>query len=367
MSMLAELVELVIGVDTHADTHTDTHTAALVAATNGALLATITVSADADGYAELVELAEQHGGLRAWAVEGAGGYGAGLARHLGDAEEMVLELDRPARPARRGGRKSDVIDAERAARDALARTRLAAPKTGPERAALAALAALLTARRSAVAAATTAARQLRALVITAPESVRARFRGHTTGGMIEIAAKVRPGTATADVEIFTVLTALRALARRIRALDTEARDHERALRAIVRSWRPDLLDLCGVGPIVAAVVLTAWSHPGRVRSDAAFAMLAGAAPVPASSAKPCATGSTAPATDSSTGPCTPSPCPGYATTPTPAPTPNAAEPRERPTGRSNAASSATSPASSTASSRTPQHLPNQPSPPLDTP
>jgi transposase len=281
MSMLAELVELVIGVDTHADTHT----AALVAATNGALLATITVSADADGYAELVELAEQHGGLRAWAVEGAGGYGAGLARHLGDAEEMVLELDRPARPARRGGRKSDVIDAERAARDALARTRLAAPKTGPERAALAALAALLTARRSAVAAATTAARQLRALVITAPESVRARFRGHTTGGMIEIAAKVRPGTATADVEIFTVLTALRALARRIRALDTEARDHERALRAIVRSWRPDLLDLCGVGPIVAAVVLTAWSHPGRVRSDAAFAMLAGAAPVPASSGK----------------------------------------------------------------------------------
>jgi transposase len=278
MSMLAELVELVIGVDTHADTHT----AALVAATNGALLATITVSADADGYAELVELAEQHGGLRAWAVEGAGGYGAGLARHLGDAEEMVLELDRPARPARRGGRKSDVIDAERAARDALARTRLAAPKTGPERAALA---ALLTARRSAVAAATTAARQLRALVITAPESVRARFRGHTTGGMIEIAAKVRPGTATADVEIFTVLTALRALARRIRALDTEARDHERALRAIVRSWRPDLLDLCGVGPIVAAVVLTAWSHPGRVRSDAAFAMLAGAAPIPASSGK----------------------------------------------------------------------------------
>jgi transposase len=195
---------------------------------------------------------------------------------------MVIELDRPTRPARRGGRKSDVIDAERAARDALARTRLAAPKTGPERAALA---ALLTARRSAVAAATTAQRQLRALVITAPEPVRSRFRGHTTQGMIEIAAKVRPSSATADVETFTVLSALRALARRIRALETEARDHERALRAIVRSWRPDLLDLCGVGPIVAAVVLTAWSHPGRVRSDAAFALLAGAAPIPASSGK----------------------------------------------------------------------------------
>jgi transposase len=278
MSMLAELVELVIGVDTHADTHT----AALVAAANGALLATITVPADAEGYAQLSEWAGQHGGLRAWAIEGAGGYGAGLTRHLADAQEMVVELDRPVRPARRGGRKSDVIDAERAARDALARTQLAAPKTGPERAALG---ALLAARRSAVDAATTAQRQLRALVITAPEPVRARFRGHSTRAMIDIASRVRPAAAAAEVEVFTVLSTLRALARRIRALETEAAEYEKAIRAIVRSWRPDLLDLTGVGPIVAATVLTAWSHPGRCRSDAAFAMLAGAAPIPASSGK----------------------------------------------------------------------------------
>ena len=127
MPMLAEHVEVVIGVDTH----TDTHTAALVATGNGALLATITVPTDTDGYAQLLELAQQHGGLRAWAIEGAGGYGAGLTRHLADAQEMVLELDRPTRPAHRGGRTSDVIDAERAARDALARTQPAAPKTGP--------------------------------------------------------------------------------------------------------------------------------------------------------------------------------------------------------------------------------------------
>jgi transposase len=278
MPMLAELVELVIGVDTHADTHT----AALVAVDTRALLATITVATDADGYTQLLELAERHGGLRAWAIEGAGGYGAGLARHLADTGEMVVELDRPVRPARRGGAKSDVIDAERAARDALSRVRLAAPKTGPHRAALA---ALLAARRSAVDAATTAQRQLRALVITAPEPVRARFRGHTTRTMIDTAGRVRPGAATADVEVFTVLSALRALARRIRALEAEAAQHERAIRAIVRSWRPDLLDVAGVGPIVAAVVLTAWSHPGRCRSDAAFAMLAGAAPIPASSGK----------------------------------------------------------------------------------
>jgi transposase len=281
MSMLAELVELVIGVDTHADTHT----VALVGVDTRALLGTITVAADAEGYTQLLELAESYGGLRVWAIEGAGGYGAGLTRHLTRRGEMVVELDRPVRPARRAGAKSDVIDAERAARDALSRVRLAAPKTGPERAALQ---ALLTARRSAVDAASTAQRQLRALVITAPEPVRARFRGHSTRTMVDIAARVRPGAAArvgTEVEVFAVLSTLRALARRIQVLQTEAADHERAIREIVRSWRPDLLEVSGIGPIVAAVVLTAWSHPGRCRSDAAFAMLAGAAPIPASSGK----------------------------------------------------------------------------------
>ena len=76
---------------------------------------------------------------------------------------------------------------------------------------------------------------------------------------------------------------LRALGERSRGLRAEAREHERAILALVRAWRPDLLARFGVGPIVAARVLCAWSHPGRVRSAAAFAMLAGTAPVPASS------------------------------------------------------------------------------------
>ncbi|TKJ29229.1 IS110 family transposase [Blastococcus sp. CCUG 61487] len=278
MSMLADLVEVVIGVDTHSQTHT----AAVLDARTGAVLAGITVPADPDGYAELVALAEQHSGVRAWAMEGTGGYGAGLARHLAAAEEMVVELDRPKRPARKAGAKSDPIDAERAARDALARTRLARPKTGPERAALQ---MRLTARRAAVEAATTAQRQLLAMVITAPEAVRARFRGQNTRAVIDTAVALRPGASTGDIETVTALTVLRDLARRIRFLQTEALDHEKAIRTIVRSWRPDLLELTGVGPIVAATVLTAWSHPGRCRNDAAFAMLAGAAPIPASSGK----------------------------------------------------------------------------------
>ena len=278
MSMLAELVEVVIGVDTHSQTHT----AAIVDARTGGVLVSVTVPADPDGYAELVALADEHSGLRAWAMEGTGGYGAGLARHLAAGDELVVELDRPKRPTRRAGAKSDPIDAERAAREALARTRLAQPKTGAERAALQ---MRLTARRAAVEAATAGQRQLLAMVITAPEPVRARFRAQTTRAMIITAARLRPGASSGDVETVTALAVLHDLAGRIRFLEAEALDHEKAIRAIVRSWRPDLLDLTGVGPIVAATVLTAWSHPGRCRDDAAFAMLAGVAPIPASSGK----------------------------------------------------------------------------------
>jgi transposase len=278
MSMLAELVEVVIGVDTHKDTHT----AAVVDARTGAVLDRVTAGADPDGYADLVELAERHPGLRAWALEGSGGYGAGLARHLAERGEVVVELDRPQRPSRRAGAKSDPIDAERAARDALSRTRLAQPKTGAERAALQ---MHLTARRAAVESAADAQRQLHALVITAPEAVRTRFRGQTTPVMITTAAKLRPGATRGQADVVAAVTVLHALAARIRHLQAEATSHEKAIRALVRAWRADLLDLPGVGPIVAATVLTAWSHPGRCRNDAAFAMLAGAAPIPASSGK----------------------------------------------------------------------------------
>jgi hypothetical protein len=101
------------------------------------------------------------------------------------------------------------------------------------------------AHRAAVAAATTAQRQLRALVITAPEPVRARFRGQTSREMLTTAAPLRPNTTSADVHTFTAVSTLRALARRVHALENEATEHERAIRAIVRTWRPDLLELTG--------------------------------------------------------------------------------------------------------------------------
>ncbi|MDP9460453.1 MAG: hypothetical protein M3Q22_09450 [Actinomycetota bacterium] len=150
-----------------------------------------------DGYAELYAFAEQHLRLRAWAMEGSGGYGAGLAEHLAQRDEMVIELDRPVRPKRRAGAKSDPIDAVRAARDALARTHLAQPKTGAERAALQ---MHLTARRAAVEAGADAQRQLHALVVTAPERVRAKFRGQSTRLMISTASTLR-APRTSDAEL----------------------------------------------------------------------------------------------------------------------------------------------------------------------
>lgn len=119
-------------------------------------------------------------------------------------------------------------------------------------------------------------------MIAAPEPIRARFRGQKLPGMLATAAGLRTH-ASWDVETNTTIVALRSLARRHRALTQEAAEHRKAIMAIVRAWRPDLLDQLGVGPIVAATVLCAWSHPGRIHSEAAFAMLAGVAPIPANS------------------------------------------------------------------------------------
>jgi transposase len=106
MHMLAELIEVVIGVDTHKHTHT----AAVVTAATGVVVAQATVPATPAGYRQLLDLADQHHGQRVWAIEGTGGYGAGLTRLLHAQCEQVVELDRPKRATRRHGAKSDSED-----------------------------------------------------------------------------------------------------------------------------------------------------------------------------------------------------------------------------------------------------------------
>jgi hypothetical protein len=275
MTMLSETVDVVIGVDTHKHTHT----AAAVTAQTGAFLEERTVPTNPSGYGELLALADAVGGRRAWAIEGTGSYGAGLTRFLAERGERVIELDRPWRAKRRDGAKSDSIDALRAARDALSRTKLAAPRSGSERAVLA---VLLAARRSAVQASTDARRQLQAFVVVAPEPLAARFRGRSGLQMLRVATHLRINPNW-DPETLATARVLRSLAHRALELSAEADAHEEAIKMAVRALRPELLKVTGVGPIVAACVLCAWSHPGRCRSEAAFAKLGGVAPIEASS------------------------------------------------------------------------------------
>jgi hypothetical protein len=238
-----------------------------------------TVPTTPAGDQQLLQVAGRHPGQRVWAIESNGGYGAGLTRFLAAHQEQVVELDRPKRAARRHGAKSDPLDATRAAREALAREQLAQPRAAGHRAAVA---VRLAARRSAVQAATDAQRQLHALVVAAPDTLRSRLRGLTTPRLVSTCARLRQRT-DANLETAATVASLRALAGRIQLLNAEVAEHSRAITMLVRAWRPELLTRTGVGPIVAATVLCAWSHAGRCRTDAAFAMLGGVAPIPASS------------------------------------------------------------------------------------
>ena len=184
MDSLSKIVDVVIGVDTHVATHS----AVALDARTGGVLAEITVEATPDGYEALVAFANEHSGLRAWAIEGISGHGAGLARHVGKGDELIVELDRPERQKRRNGAKSDPLDAIRAAREARSRTKLGTPRpTGARQA----LSVLLAARRSAVDGAGDAQRQLFGLVIAAPEQLRSKLRGKKLPEMLRIAAGFR--------------------------------------------------------------------------------------------------------------------------------------------------------------------------------
>jgi hypothetical protein len=142
--MLADQVDYVIGVDTHRDEHV----LAVVAASTGAVVAQRSVATTSRGYAQAFRFVAEHApAARVWAVEGAGHYGVGLARHLSDRGEAVLEAARGPRGERRLQGKDDQLDAIRAARAVLSSETLALPREVQRREALR---LLMIARRSAV-------------------------------------------------------------------------------------------------------------------------------------------------------------------------------------------------------------------------
>ena len=273
--MLADQLDYIVGVDPHRDSHS----LAIVQIVSGGIVVESTIDANSVGYAQALKLVEEHApGRRAFAIEGTGSFGAGLTRFLTGRGERVLEVSRLRRERRSGG-KTDALDAIRAARSVLSQRRPSTPRAGGERQALQALVA---AREGAVNAKRAALCQLRDLLITTPEPLRNELRPLTRARLLQRLAATRP-EARRDAELRGSLLALRSIARRVLHLTVEERELAHEIETITRRLAPQLLDQAGVGPHAAAQLVLSWSHQGRITSEAAFARLAGAAPIPASS------------------------------------------------------------------------------------
>jgi transposase len=276
VSMMAALVDHVIGVDPDRDRIT---VAVVDAATTG-IVERFTVSADPVGYAQAMRLVGVHScaGRRVWSIEGAGSYGAGLAQVAMAAGEWVVGFDRPAGRAAKDGAKSDALDAVRAARELLGRDHWAEPRARGEREAVR---ALLGCRDSAQRARTAAINELKALVVTCDPELRERLRGRRVPRLLRAIEDLDPGEG--GIELTGTVRAMRSLTRRVQMLQREVKELEVELRTLIAAFAPQLLAEHGVGVVTAAQVIVSWSHSGRCRHEAAFARLAGVAPLEATS------------------------------------------------------------------------------------
>ena len=268
---------LVIGVDTHKDNHV-----AVALADSGARQDQCTVPAHRQGYSSLLEWALRLGSRPTFALEGTGSYGAGLARFLQRRGIAVVEVNRPDRSARRRLGKDDAIDAEMAARSFLAGTATAVPKAGNEKVEMIRL--LKCAKDSASAGRTQALNQIRAILVTAPSSLRERLESLPGKDLVAACAALRPGLLTTPLA--AAKRALRTLAKRVLALEEEMAGILADLDHLTAVVSPSLRASIGIGVDTAAVLLSvAGDNPERIRSERAFAAICGVSPLPASSGR----------------------------------------------------------------------------------
>jgi transposase len=265
------------------DTHQDTHTAAALDG-SGTVLGSRQFPATAAGYAALLAWLTGLGTVIRVGIEGTSSYGAGLATALRTVAVAVVEVDRPDRSTRRRLGKSDPIDAEAAARAVLANRATGDGKTHDG--IVECIRVLRIARSSARDQRADCMRRLKSLLVTAPESLRAQLRGLSDAKLVATCAALRPARGDAHIPSTATKLALRALAHRHAELTSELADLDELIQPLVAQANPALLQVHGVGPEVAAQLLvTAGDNPHRLHSEAAFAMLCGAAPLPASSGK----------------------------------------------------------------------------------
>lgn len=280
MTIVAHEYPYVIGVDTHAKNHA---LAILVAAT-GAVVDEAQFPATAAGMERAISWVARRtdGDLEAlWVIEGVASYGALLAGRVKTVGYPVIEAARMDARGNHGVGKSDPLDARRIAAAVLplALTQLRHPRADQGiRAALRVLLAgrdQMTTQRTALVNALIALLRIVDLGIDARTALSRTQIHQLTRWRARTGEEI--GTATARAE------AIR-MAKQITGLDAELADNKTRITELVQaSTAAPLLDEPGIGPVTAAVVLTAWSHAGRLHSEAAFAALAGVNPIPASS------------------------------------------------------------------------------------
>jgi transposase len=269
------LATIIVGVDTHKHVHV-----AVAIDRLGARLATCSAAADRAGYAELMAWARALGVVEAFGIEGTGSYGVGLASFVRRHAVRVVEVSHCDRRKRRNHGKSDTLDAETAARSVLAGIATAVPKTADGAAEM--VRQIKIARDTAVKARSAAVITLKTLIVNAPGELREALEPLTDRKLIDRCAGLIPGVIISPAA--SAKHALRALATRWLALATEIGTHDEALDAITSVAAPTLRDAFGIGPDSAAeMMIVAGDNPTRVRSEAAFAKLCGACPIPASS------------------------------------------------------------------------------------
>lgn len=270
--------QIIVGVDTHKYVHV-----AVAIDHLGARVAAQHVAANRQGYAQLEAWAAVlagNGRVLAYGVEGTGSYGVGLASFLRRTGHRVIEVNRGDRRTRRSNGKSDTLDAEAAARAVLGGQAIAVPKSADGTVEMIRL--IKIARDTARKAKTSAIVTLKAVIVTAPAELREQFAGLSDKVLVDRCASLRPGAVTSPTA--SAKHTLRALAKRFQTLEAEIREHDTILDDLTRAHAPTLREGIGIGADTAAEVLIVFGdNPERVHSEAAFAKLCGASPIPASS------------------------------------------------------------------------------------
>lgn len=264
---------MVVGIDSHKETVA----ACAVDELGGELGAAIFPNTGA-GHDSLLSWARSRGKVSLFGIEGSGGVGYGLARRLAMLGEGVVEVPpfltvRERKHLRQRG-KSDPADA-------LAIARVVARETNLPRFLIhdwaRELGQVLNYRDQLVEERTRGANRLHSELTQRQPGYQTEIRNLISK------RSLRRAHALIETEpsIETALL-LRRLAR-LRSLTSEIADHNLQIKRLVEQSRSGLIEIPGVGPLVAARILVEVGDVRRIASESAFASLNGTAPVPASS------------------------------------------------------------------------------------